>query len=856
MQRTLQTIFVFFFFIFCYAEVRGNNVQPVNDSVNNARDLGTLSPPGLCPNNPDGNCDSILGTTNGATFNPQHFTVMHCFPAPSPDVWYRFRATGSYVYVEVDGLAGFNNFFVKIHFSEGSPISLLPQQCVTSSGNTIITSFPTPTVNGEYFLEIGGDTPTNTGDFKLKYKAFNDCSGCVKKAEVNFYPPPVFGMYNPGDTVRMCVKVDKWESLTTSYLHSIVPEFGPDWDLATLTPVQIPVTAGTQGQWHWFTNINTPAGNADGFFFDRNNDGNPSNNAGDNGNILSTWTGCWKVRVVAPCNSSDLGVQIHLYSDDETGNGNPISICWPYDVLEVNTASSCCIAPNTQITTNGVCNSATSTVTVTPSIINISDTFQYSLLNAMNQVLQQSGSITGSYSFSGLTQGQYFINSIDVTNSNCASYISIVIAPPIITNTFQSATGCGSGTGAAQVNILNPGAPPYTYNWIGVPAVNQLDSLAFNLPDGWAFVQVTDTTGCSVMDSVFITSESYPDASFTYGGTPYCVNTDTIHVSAGPASPSGVFSLLSPTGAGIIVNPNNGDIFLNNTTFGTPFYVYVIYAINSVCSTYAMDSVLIVAVPPAPTAVSPGIQSICTGDPVPSIVVSTPLNLFPVGYDNQTALYWSGNTYTPPSSSLIPGTNLYVVVSTYFPVANCTSSATIFIINVNSPPVITSSADTTACQSDTVYLSALGCTGCTWNWNPTPSSGNSTAQSTFTSVNSTTTYTVTATDLNGCSGSALTTINVDATSLCELNIYSGFTPNGDGINDTWIIDGADKVNCNVRIFNRWGNEVWFNSHYDNTQNVWKGQDKQGHNLPDGTYYYIISIGDHTSHGWVELSGQK
>ena len=67
-----------------------------------------------------------------------------------------------------------------------------------------------------------------------------------------------------------------------------------------------------------------------------------------------------------------------------------------------------------------------------------------------------------------------------------------------------------------------------------------------------------------------------------------------------------------------------------------------------------------------------------------------------------------------------------------------------------------------------------------------------------------------------------------------------FTPNGDGINDSWLINGIESFDgAVVRVFNRWGQQVYVNSVYDNTMG-WDG--KQGSsNVPEGTYYYVISL---------------
>jgi gliding motility-associated-like protein len=92
------------------------------------------------------------------------------------------------------------------------------------------------------------------------------------------------------------------------------------------------------------------------------------------------------------------------------------------------------------------------------------------------------------------------------------------------------------------------------------------------------------------------------------------------------------------------------------------------------------------------------------------------------------------------------------------------------------------------------------------------------------------------------------TIQVRVFSLTtELKIYDAFSPNGDGVNDAWNIENISKYpNCKVIIFNSWGNHVFSSNGYSEP---WNGSYK-GKELPAGTYYYIIDLGD----GSDELSG--
>lgn len=115
------------------------------------------------------------------------------------------------------------------------------------------------------------------------------------------------------------------------------------------------------------------------------------------------------------------------------------------------------------------------------------------------------------------------------------------------------------------------------------------------------------------------------------------------------------------------------------------------------------------------------------------------------------------------------------------------------------------------------------------------------------------TYTVTITDAGNLSQTHVFTI-MDGTDICDINVYHGFTPNGDGQNDVWVIDYIDLHSPNtVNIFNRWGEQVWHGDNYDNVNVVWNGRSTADEELPDGTYYYIITEGTAVMKGWVELT---
>jgi gliding motility-associated-like protein len=86
----------------------------------------------------------------------------------------------------------------------------------------------------------------------------------------------------------------------------------------------------------------------------------------------------------------------------------------------------------------------------------------------------------------------------------------------------------------------------------------------------------------------------------------------------------------------------------------------------------------------------------------------------------------------------------------------------------------------------------------------------------------------------------------------DLFIPSGFSPNGDGVNEYWQIVGIDNYpNTVVNIFNRLGIKVFSSDDY---KNDWNGY-YNGVKVPDGTYFYEIILGPNmTKKGYVYVKG--
>lgn len=82
----------------------------------------------------------------------------------------------------------------------------------------------------------------------------------------------------------------------------------------------------------------------------------------------------------------------------------------------------------------------------------------------------------------------------------------------------------------------------------------------------------------------------------------------------------------------------------------------------------------------------------------------------------------------------------------------------------------------------------------------------------------------------------------------EIEIFNAMSPNGDNLNDFFLIRHIDLFdetrNNHVTIFNRWGDIVFETDNYNNTTNVFHGSSHNGKALPSGTYFYkIVFDGD-------------
>ncbi len=162
-------------------------------------------------------------------------------------------------------------------------------------------------------------------------------------------------------------------------------------------------------------------------------------------------------------------------------------------------------------------------------------------------------------------------------------------------------------------------------------------------------------------------------------------------------------------------------------------------------------------------------------------------------------------------------------------------------------PDVNAGNDTIVSQGFKVQLNATGARS--YSWEPIEYLNNSEISNPTATVVQPVTYTVTGKDSFGCVGIDSVYVGMEDDFVLVTN--NVFTPDGNGQNDTWVIDNIETFGtANVTVFDRYGKLVFEDREYTNDWNGTAGNDI----LPDGTYYYVITFSNshRKYHGAITL----
>ncbi len=391
------------------------------------------------------------------------------------------------------------------------------------------------------------------------------------------------------------------------------------------------------------------------------------------------------------------------------------------------------------------------------------------------------------------------------------------------------------GTGSATGTDIE-----YSWSGPGIITGNSTMNPLVNLPGIYTITVTNATTGCFSTASVTVGQNILlPIADAGSSGSINCI-ASIVDLDASLSTGNNISYFWS--GPGVVTGNNLAQATANLAGW----YFILVTSGDNGCT--ALDSVEIM--------IDTIVPQLTTGGDSQIGCVSSTTQLSASG--NGTTYVWSGpgilsggNTATP----IINQAGEYIVVSTGS--NGCTSSDTLNVSQVIGPIAdfsVTPNQGPSPLLVTTTNNSSGN--GISYLWNL----GNGTSSS---ALNPTTTYNVPGTysivllvtDAAGCTDTTIRTIIVDG---LPIDIPNGFTPNGDGFNDYFVIVGLHQYPENkITIFNRWGDPVFSASPYLNNWDGSTSNEKlriSGDKVVDGTYFFILELGAGLEpiSGFVEL----
>jgi gliding motility-associated-like protein len=373
--------------------------------------------------------------------------------------------------------------------------------------------------------------------------------------------------------------------------------------------------------------------------------------------------------------------------------------------------------------------------------------------------------------------------------------------------------------------------------------------------EGTYFLSVTDlTNGCEAMDTVAV--ELDPEAPMAVGAAPDnilgCGDTLTLD---GAGSSEGMIYDYEWVVAGGMGLPPVPVTTLTASVDEVGDYLFIVTNTNTGCS----DTSEVVSILPddsLPDALAQVDSVSCDGNAFISA------NL-PNGVTGQWTINSGIGTLQSDSlnATVVTGLGKELVELTWsLSQDGCPdfSSSTITVEPQSAPDAVNDilTVDQGSNQAQAILLAndiLTGVPGVTFEFTDEPTLGDVTDQGTGD-----VTYTLT-TNLFGPAQDAFGYVicNADCPTLCdsasvqvqiqrdsmEIETPNGITPNGDGLNDALIFDQLilnpdEYPNNELIVFNRWGDIVFQAQPYGND---WQGENMDGTNLPDGTYYFILRL---------------
>lgn len=467
------------------------------------------------------------------------------------------------------------------------------------------------------------------------------------------------------------------------------------------------------------------------------------------------------------------------------------------DTLTINIGKKAGPPPNPNFKGDTVCLGTSTTFTNTSNPINGAK-FYWDFYNLGNY---QDSTINSSWLYN--IPGTYTVNLEELLPSGCgADKLITVVVDSDITPAFIADTACAGDT--VRFTNLSTGSTFYQWNFGDPSSGNQNTSgninpyHIFTSAGKYTVTLTAKNSGCSKTITKSITVLSSNVHLKINGSDTVCIGTP-VTITA-----SGAKAYLWSTGE------TTSSITVNITKSQR----YSVFGFNGRCY---MDTALNLYVKAPASGSITGQDEVCLN------------GLIVLNASGGGTYLWSNGATTSSitvSASSFADTSYSVIINKGL------SCITLFKkINIDSLLGYACCSDTISI-GDTVTLNGGGASK--YYWEPPTGLSCDTCPNPTVNPTVTTVYTLVTTSKQGCTKSTLVTVDV-VIPCRDFYVPNVFTPNGDGINDTYYIKVEYMSLYDISIYNRWGQEVF---HSNDPGAPWDGN-IHGSPAPAGVYYYII-----------------
>lgn len=428
----------------------------------------------------------------------------------------------------------------------------------------------------------------------------------------------------------------------------------------------------------------------------------------------------------------------------------------------------------------------------------------------------------GTTTATDLCVGNWSVSITDGGGCDTTYYFNVLPFTPLNASAIIDQPSCnGSCNGSIDLAVAG-GIIPYTYSWSPEPPLGQGTATADSLCAGSWTVVITDSVGCDTTFTFTIIDPPVLAVTTVSVTSATCnmASDGAIDLSISGGTPGYLVAWVGPNGF-VSSDEDISNIFPGN-------YIVVVTDLSGCQATLAVvvgELTTVVAVAGPDMVECYGITLVLDGS----------------ASQGAASFQWSdelGNVIDSvavhPLNDLSPGTHAFMLS-----VANgvCTDTDTV-LIQVLALPLADAGPDQTLYVEGSLVVggSPSGQEGSTFAWQPDSLFDHADGANPTVTLDVTTWLVLQVTDPDGCVSVDSMLVTVEP----EVKVPSGFSPNGDGYNDVWVLDFVDLFpDLVVDVYNRWGEPLFHSVGYTVP---WDGR-YNGGVVPVGTYYYVIELHD-------------